>query len=78
MPVDQSGPLNDTEASQQHPSVIDFSSILPRLSLRAGLTFFMSVGLFLVLLSRFSLPLVHVLVEISIILPTRNGFLASC
>ncbi len=68
MPVDQSGPLNDTEASQQYPSVIDFSSILPRLSLKAGLTSFMSVGLFLVLLSRFSLPLVHALVEISSII----------
>jgi signal transduction histidine kinase len=65
MPVDQSGRLKDTEASQQHPSVIDFSSILPRLSLKAGLTFFMFVGLFLVLLSRFSLPLVHILVEFS-------------
>ena len=68
MPVDQSRPLNDTEASQQQPSVIDFSSILPRLSLKAGLTCFMSVGLFLVLLSRFSLPLVHALVEISSII----------
>jgi signal transduction histidine kinase len=68
MPVDQSGPLNDTEVSKPHLSVIDFSSILPRLSLKAGLTSFVSVGLFLVLLSRFSLPLVHVLVEISSII----------
>ena len=68
MPVDQSEPLNDTETSKQDLSVIDFSSILPRLSLKAGLASFMSVGLFLVLLSRFSLPLVHILVEISSII----------
>jgi signal transduction histidine kinase len=68
MPVDQTGRLKDKEASPQRPSIIDFSSILPRLSLKAGLTSFLSVGLFLVLLSRFSFPLVHILVEISCII----------
>jgi signal transduction histidine kinase len=65
MPHDQSEPIDDTAASARSLSVIEFSSILPRLSLKAGLAVFLPVGLFLFLLGRFNPLLIHALVELS-------------
>ena len=71
MPGEQSEPFKDTVASIQNPSVIDFSSILPRLSLKVGLAVFLPVGLLLFLLSRFNYLLIHTLIELfSIVLLT--------
>lgn len=75
MPVDQSESGNDRKGSQRPLSVINFSSILPRLSLKAGLTVFLSVGLLLLLLSRSHLPLVHLLIEIANIILLAAVFL---
>ncbi len=75
MPVDQSESVNDMEGSQRPLSVINFSSILPRLSLKAGLTVFLSVGLLLLLLSRSHLLLVHLLIEISSVILLAAVFL---
>ena len=65
MPGEQSDPTKDTVASTQSPSVIELSSILPRLSLKAGLAVFLPVGLLLFLLSRFNSQLIHTLIELS-------------
>jgi hypothetical protein len=46
MPGEQSEPVKDTAASIQSTSVIDSSSILPRLSLKVGLAVFLPVGFF--------------------------------
>ena len=65
MPGEQSELSKDMTASTQSPSVIDFSSILPRLSLKVGLAVFLLVGLLLFLLSRFNYLLIHTLIELS-------------
>ncbi len=64
MPVEQDKRLNDTEVSKRHLPVKDFPSILPRLSTKAGLTVFLSVGLLLFLLSHFNYLLIHTLIEL--------------
>ncbi len=75
MPGVQSDPINDTAVSIQSPSVIDFPSILPRLSLKAGLVVFLPVGLLLFLLSRFNSLLIHTLIELSNIVLLTAAFL---
>ena len=75
MPGEQSDSNKDTAASVQSPSVIDFSSILPRLSLKAGLAVFLSVGLLFFLLSRFNYLLIHTLIELSSIVLLMAAFL---
>ena len=64
MPVEQDEPINDTEVSKRYLPVKDFSLILPRLSTKAGLAVFLSVGLLLFLLSHFNYLLIHTLVEL--------------
>ncbi len=63
MPVDQSELLNDTTAPVKKASVKDYSTLLPRLSIKAGLAVFLLVGLFLFLLSRYNFLLIHTLME---------------
>lgn len=71
MPGEQPEPSKETAASIQDPSVIDCSTILPRLSLKVGLAVFLPVGLLLFLLSRFNPLLIHTLIElVSIVLLT--------
>jgi len=75
MPDEQSENLKETEASTLSLSVIDFSAILPRLSLKAGLAVFLPVGLLLFLLSRLNHLLIHTLIEISSIILLTAAFL---
>jgi signal transduction histidine kinase len=75
MPVDQPDPLNGTAAPRRHLPVEDFSSILPRLSTKAGLAAFLSVGLLLFLASRFNDLLIHTLIEFSCIILLSAVFL---
>jgi signal transduction histidine kinase len=75
MPVDQPDPLNDTAVTRRHLPVGDFSSILPRLSTKAGLAAFLSVGLLLFLASRFNDLLIHALIEFSCIILLSAVFL---
>jgi signal transduction histidine kinase len=75
MPVEQSDLIKGTEASKQSPSVIELSSILPRLSLKAGLAVFLPVGLLLFLLSRLNNLLIHTLIELSSIILLTAAFL---
>jgi signal transduction histidine kinase len=65
MPSEQSEPFEESAALPQHLAAIDLSSILPRLSLKAGLAVFLPVGLFLFLLSRSNYLLIHALMELS-------------
>jgi signal transduction histidine kinase len=65
MPSEQFEPVNDAVASKRGLSPIDLRSILPRLSLKAGLAVYLSVGLFLFLLSRSNHLLIHALIELS-------------
>ena len=65
MPGEQSEPIEDAVASTRRLAAIDLSSILPRLSLEAGLTVFLSAGLLLFLLSRSNYLLIHALIELS-------------
>lgn len=66
MPGEQSELFNDNNsASAQRLSGGGLPSYLPRLSIKAGLTAFLSVGLLLFLLSRFNYLLIHTLIELS-------------
>ena len=75
MPGEQSDPIKDTAESKQSPAVIELSSILPRLSLKAGLAVFLPVGLLLFLLSHFNHLLIHTLIELSSIVLLTASFL---
>lgn len=65
MPSEQSEPANGRAASTRRPSTINFSTILPRLSLKAGLAVFLPVGLLLFLLGRSNYRLIYDLIELS-------------
>ncbi len=65
MPGEQSDPFNNNSASAQRFSGADLYSIIPRLSPKAGLTVFLSVGLLSFLLSQYNYLLIHTLIELS-------------
>jgi signal transduction histidine kinase len=67
MPSEQFKPDNDAAASTRGLFAIDLSSILPRLSFKAGLAVFLLAGLLLFLLSRSNHLLIHSLIELSTI-----------
>ena len=75
MPDEQSDPLNDNSVSAQGSSAADLSLTLPRLSPKAGLAVFLSVGLLFFLLSRFNYLLVHTLIELSSVVLLTAVFL---
>ena len=75
MPGEQSDPYNNKSASVQRLSNADMSSTLPRLSIKTGMTAFLSVGLLLFLLSRFNYLLIHTLIELSSVVLLTAVFL---
>ena len=75
MPSEQTEPVNGRAASTRRPSTINFSKILPRLSLKAGLAVFLPVGLLLFLLGRSNYRLIYDLIELSSVALTTAIFL---
>ena len=64
MPGEQSDPNTHNPVSAQSLSAAGYSSQLPHIPFKVGLTVFLSVGLFLCLLSSFNDLLIHTLIEL--------------
>lgn len=75
MPVKQPDSVHNQSVAAQSLSDAELSTKLPRLSIKAGLTIFLSAGLLLFLLSRYNYLLIHTLIEFSCIVILTAVFL---